>query len=231
MAKDTFYFSHDYEPTSDPKIIALIGKFGATGYGIYWRLIEMLHSDTIHKLPNKPFIYDAIAQQMSTPVEQLRDVVKYMIDTCELLSTDKQFIWSDRVFRNINLRAEISEKRSAAGRLSAEKRATLAQQVSTSVKQNPTKKEKKEKKEKKSINTDVSFDIISELEINKAIEFVKLTKQKRFTVIQVNDFWKAFVINNEGVLYLNRDKKVNHFRNWLKDQETESKSEVKEMQM
>jgi len=37
--KKTFYFSHDFEPTSDPKIQALISEYGGLGYGIWWRII------------------------------------------------------------------------------------------------------------------------------------------------------------------------------------------------
>ncbi len=62
--KKTFYFSHDFEPTSDPKIQALISEYGGLGYGIWWRIIEMLHSDDDHKLPKKQFLFRAIAGQM-----------------------------------------------------------------------------------------------------------------------------------------------------------------------
>ena len=41
--KETFYFQHDYEPTSDPKMQALVGEYGAAGYGVSWSIIEMLH--------------------------------------------------------------------------------------------------------------------------------------------------------------------------------------------
>ena len=50
MAKETFYFSHDYSCINDPKIQALIGKHGAKGYGIFWRIVEMLHEDPDHRL-------------------------------------------------------------------------------------------------------------------------------------------------------------------------------------
>ena len=53
MSKETFYFPHDYDPTGDPKMQALLGEFGGCGYGVFWRIIEMLHSDSSHKLPLK----------------------------------------------------------------------------------------------------------------------------------------------------------------------------------
>lgn len=162
MAKETFYFQHDYEPTSDPKIQALLGEYGGIGYGIFWRVVEMLHSEETHKIPKKPYIYSALAKQMLTNVEQLETIVEYMITTCELFSQDENYIWSDRVVRNIEKREIVREGRSKAGKASAEarKKATNVEQPLTNVEQNPTKKRKeKEKKEKENIKTIInSFD-------------------------------------------------------------------------
>ncbi len=155
-----FYFQHDYDPLGDPKLSALVGEFGAVGYGLYWRLVEMLHTDQNHKLPHKRFIYVAIAKQMLTSVEQVEQLLCYAIDVCELFESDGELFWSNRVMRNIEKRAELSKKRSVAGKMSSERRQTTSkistsvkqvlthdQQMPTSVQQNPTK-EKKEKESK-----------------------------------------------------------------------------------
>jgi hypothetical protein len=71
MNKDAYYFAHDYEPVNDPKISAMMDDFGASGYGYYWRIIEMLHSESTHKLPLKPLIYKAIAKQMQAKADHL----------------------------------------------------------------------------------------------------------------------------------------------------------------
>ncbi|NLH62295.1 MAG: DUF4373 domain-containing protein [Ignavibacteriales bacterium] len=135
MSKESFYFPHDFEPTSDPKMQALIGEYGAVGYGIFWRIVEMLHSDENHKLPMKQYIFIAIAKQMLTDVEQIQNVVKYCIEVCELLVESDGFMYSNRVNRNFDKRAEISEKRSIAGKLGAIAKQNLAN----------TSKEKKNK--------------------------------------------------------------------------------------
>ena len=142
--KDTYYFSHDYDPTSDPKIQALIGEHGAVGYGLYWKIVEMLHQEGTHKLPCKKYIYLALAKQMSTSVEQVEIIVKCCIELCELFVSDNELFWSERVLRNIEKRTELSNKRSKAGKMSAEmrKNSTNVEQVSTSVQQNPTKERK-----------------------------------------------------------------------------------------
>lgn len=116
MIKESYYFAHDYEPTSDPKISALIAEFGAEGYGIYWRVVEMLHSNPDHKIPKKKYIYIALAKQLITNDNKIELVITYATDVCELFLDDSEFIISKRVLRNFEKREEISEKRSAAGR-------------------------------------------------------------------------------------------------------------------
>lgn len=149
MVKESFYFAHDYEPTADPKLQALIGEYGATGYGIFWRIVEMLHADQSHSLPMKPFIFIAIARQMLTSVEQIESIVKYCITTCELFIEKDGFIYSERVNRNIEKRMEISNKRSIAGHIGAEMRKqTQAIAKQTQAKSSKGKERKvKEKKE------------------------------------------------------------------------------------
>lgn len=126
MKQGTYYFSHDYEPTADPKIQALIGEFGGEGYGIYWRIVEMLHSDKSHKLPLKKYVFLAIAKQMQANAEQIEAILNYSIDPCELLRSDGEFFWSERVLRNISERAKLSEIRAVAGRAGAIAKQNLA---------------------------------------------------------------------------------------------------------
>lgn len=172
--KDTFYFQHDYNPTSDPKVQALIGEYGAIGYGIYWRIVEMLHEDELHKLQCKKFIYIALAKQMLTSVEQVETIIKNCIDIYELFKSDDDFFWSERVMRNINKRTEISNKRSKAGKISAEirKNATSVEHKSTCVEQNPTK-ERKVKEIKVKENKE-EYNILSEQKVpNELTPFEK----------------------------------------------------------
>jgi hypothetical protein len=138
MPKETYYFPHDYEPTSDPKIQALIGEHGALGYGIYWRIVEMLHSNSEHKLPHKDYIILAIAKQMQANVQQIEATIKYCILICELFTSDGDFFWSERVNRNISKRIKLSDIRSVAGKAGA-----IAKQTKANAKQNQAKKRKR----------------------------------------------------------------------------------------
>lgn len=141
MAKDTFFFRHDYEPTTDPKIQAMLSEHGATGYGLFWRITEMLHSEALHKIPKKKYFYMAIAKQLDADVQHVEAFVKSCINIYELFEEDENYFWSNRVIRNIEYKDSMSQKRSDAGKKSAElklQRSTSVQQVLTSVQQNST---------------------------------------------------------------------------------------------
>lgn len=42
MAKDSFWFKHDYNARNDEKILELRSICGAEGYGIYWMIVESM---------------------------------------------------------------------------------------------------------------------------------------------------------------------------------------------
>ena len=162
-AKDTFWFPHDFDPTGDPKMQALLGEYGGIGYGVYWRIIEMLHADSKHRLPLKQYIYMAIAKQMRANgkqnkvrlsngeilPKQIKTFIHDCIHTFELFKGDEHHFWVERVDRNIDKRKIISEERAKAGKRSAElkqQNSTSVQQKATSVQQNTTKGNKGEER-------------------------------------------------------------------------------------
>jgi hypothetical protein len=168
--KESYYFPHDFDPTGDPKIQALIGEFGAVGYGIYWRIVEMMHTDCNHKLPLKQYIYLAIAKQMLTSVEQTQAIINYAINVCELFVSDSDFFWSNRVNSNFEKRSEISEKRSIAGKAGAIAKQNLA---------NASKVKEKKVKENKENIIDMSF---VEIDFKKPFElFLEYKKERKET--------------------------------------------------
>lgn len=142
------YFQHDYDPTNDPKIIVLLAKYKAEGYGIFWRIVEMLHLQDTNKLPKKKFTYIAIAERLGVSVELVSNVIKYCIDPCELFVEDKNHFWSERATRNIERKNSIIELKIKAGKASALKRnsANNGEHVpntsSTHVEHNPTQSNK-----------------------------------------------------------------------------------------
>lgn len=171
MKGDAYYFQHDYNPANDPKIICLLGNYGGLGYGIFWRVIEMLHQEKSHKLPLKNYVFEAIAKQMLTSVEQIEEVIKKCIDDYELFQGDQLFFWSNRVLQNIKKQNEISEVRSKAGKASV-----LARQISTNVEQSLTNgnkgKERKGKEKKRNLSIPPTSSEVVEKEKLKNKEVV-----------------------------------------------------------
>ena len=126
--KDVYYFPHDYNPTSDPKMLAFIGEFGAVGYGVYWRIVEMLHESTEHTLPLKNYIYSAVAKQMIVDASQVSKIIESCIDEFELFESNEEHFWCNRVLRNVEKRIDLIAKKKKAGDASAEARRLLKEQ-------------------------------------------------------------------------------------------------------
>ena len=155
--KKTYYFQHDFEAISDPKIQYVLAKFGGIGYGLWWRIVEMLHQEENNKLKHKEYLYFALGNQLQCEQELVKSFIQSCIDDVELLDSDGEYFWSERVLKNIGKMQDLKEKRSSAGKKSAEKRfdnqqvITSVEQVLASVEQMPTK-EKKTKENKQYSN-------------------------------------------------------------------------------
>lgn len=146
--KKTYYFQHDFEAISDPKIQFILAKFGGIGYGLWWRIVEMLHQEDKNKLHHKEYLYFALANQLQCEQCLVKSFIQSCIEDVELLDSDGEYFWSERVLKNVGKMQELKEKRSEAGKESAKKRienqqvATSVEQVLTSVEQTSTKENK-----------------------------------------------------------------------------------------
>lgn len=127
-SKDTYYFSHDSNALSDPKILSMRCDYGLEGYGLYWAIIEMLRNETTYKLSLDKTTYRAIQMQTHTKIS----VEKYIKDCIEeyressqgngLFNTDNTYFWSESLLSRMSKMEDVREKRSEAGKKSAEKR-------------------------------------------------------------------------------------------------------------
>jgi hypothetical protein len=116
MAKDTYYFSHDYYARKDPKCVALIQDFGAAGYGIYWSLIEIMYEQG-GKIKKFPALFSALAKEFGISTEELTKQIEAMLHDYELLQEDETHIWSDSVLDRLELRDEKRSVKANSGRL------------------------------------------------------------------------------------------------------------------
>jgi hypothetical protein len=110
MAKDTYYFSHDYFSRTDRKLVAITMKHGMEGIGVFWCLVEKLYEEG----GAMPLEYERISFELRTN----EDVIRSVINDFELFEHDDDLFWSKTVIDRLKLRKEKSEK----ARKSIEKR-------------------------------------------------------------------------------------------------------------
>jgi hypothetical protein len=110
MAKDTFYFSHDYNARTDEKIKLLIRKHGLKGYGIFWAIVEDLYNNA-NALQTD---YEGIAFELREDIEIIKSV----------LNDFNLFQFDDNCFGSLSVQKRLDERneRSATARESANKR-------------------------------------------------------------------------------------------------------------
>lgn len=142
-----FYFSHDYGTTNDPKVICLLSNHGGLGYAIFWRIIEMLHQDKKHILPLKGYVYSAIASQMLTTPEKVKEIIADCLEKYALFDSDGENIVSERVIRNIEYKEEKREAKVEAGRIGGIRSGIARNKQKIEEKENEAERSKAKQKE------------------------------------------------------------------------------------
>ena len=157
--KESYYFQHDYSAIQDPKMMSLLSNCGLGGIGMYWILIEILHQQPESKIEYQVYSdYIDFYGRIDGENEQVLNKIKQVLIQTGLFVNQDDFIFSNRVLENKKQRKEISDKRSFAGKKSAEirQKGTNVEQNLTNVEQDINKgqqgKEKKGKEKKDIIN-------------------------------------------------------------------------------
>jgi len=115
MAKDTYYFSHDYHARNDEKILELRVKYGAEGYGLFWMLVETMAENDNGGA--KAGLIGGLSLGYGVTKEKLAEFVKYCVEI-ELFYEEDGFIFSRRMKKHKALRLKLVED----GKKGAEKR-------------------------------------------------------------------------------------------------------------
>ena len=223
MAKDTFYFSHDYNTRTDAKIKKLIKVHGFEGYGIYWAIVEDLYNNA-NALPTD---YESIAYDLRSK----SNLIESVVNDFDLFENDGEFFGS----LSIQRRLEERQKKSNKAKESAIIRWNNAKAMRTHSEGNAIKERKGKERKGKDINEikkiklngfkpDLNYKLdLTEIQIGGAVEYVKLIKHKTvskdfifrlFDVFKTKEFTGAKWYNNEGEIYT-------HFVNSLKYEKIE----------
>jgi len=130
--KETFYFPHDYNATQDPKMMQILSQCGLSGIAIYWIIIEILHQQPESTISRESYRgYIEMYGRKDGENEHLLNKIEQMLITVGLFVEQDEFVYSNRVLENKKQRQILSEKRSLAGKKSAEirQKATSVEQV------------------------------------------------------------------------------------------------------
>lgn len=183
--KDSFYFPHDYNAINDPKMMVVLSSCGLSGIAMFWIIIEILHQQTEGKIKEEAFKnYIKFYSSFENQNEQVLNKIEQVLITSGLLLSENGFIFSNRVMENKKYRKEISEKRSKAGKKSAQKRA-----ISTSVEQNATSVEQGKERKGKKIENNNTVGIPELLNQENFIkswnDWLEYKKQKKKTLSDI----------------------------------------------
>jgi len=103
MAKDTFYFSHDYNARSDKEMMKVRMKMGMEGIGLYWCIIEMLYEEQGYLSRSE---YERISFELQTKYEN----ITMLIEGFYLFKFDEKKFWSTAVLERLRKRKDKSDK-------------------------------------------------------------------------------------------------------------------------
>ena len=115
MAKDTFYFSHDYNARNDEKILELRVVFGAEGYGVFWMIVENMAENENGGLNTN--LMGGLSLSYGLPIGKLREFITFCI-SIDLFYEEGTFLFSKRLKKHKELRLKLVE----TGKESANKR-------------------------------------------------------------------------------------------------------------
>ena len=186
MGKDAYYFSHDSNAHTDPRILKLRMALGWEGYGIYWAIIENLRNQSGYYLSEDDFNF----LTLSLAIDEAK--LKQMLSKClevNLLALEGGKIFSESLLRRMSKADAIREKRREAGAKGGKAKANAKQVLKPSSSKPLALKESKGK----------------ETKVNKNIEERK-NEFKESVLSKWNDLG--------GENYLSEDQAGQFFRYW-----------------
>lgn len=111
MAKNSYYFSHDFSARNDPKLQKLLRKHGVAGIGLYWCVVELLHEQD-------GYLRICDCEDVAFALHVDAKMLESLLRDFDLFSADAQNFWSDSALRRIEER----KSKSQSARQSAVKR-------------------------------------------------------------------------------------------------------------
>lgn len=207
MAKETYYFSHDYNARFDEKIKLLIRKHGMLGYGCYWAIVEDLYNNANALRLD----YDGIAFDLRITAEQ----AKSLINDFDLFIIDGETFGSYSIERRLNVREEKSKNAKLSANLRWEKyRNAIALQTESD---GNAIKERKGKEIKGNEYSEAHKHFAEKLfEAKDELDAIEVSTRKKPTPDTLKRFNANLVNQNKHHNHYSEYKK--HFISWLTKQ-------------
>jgi hypothetical protein len=115
MAKDSYWFKHDYNARNDEKILELLSEHGAEAYGIYWMIVETMAENENGGI--KASLMGGLSHGFRVAKGRLIEIIECCLRV-ELLFEQDGFYYSNRMLKHKEERKLLSEM----GKKGAEKK-------------------------------------------------------------------------------------------------------------
>ena len=161
MAKESFYFSHDYNARNDEKILELRAEFGAEGYGVFWMAVETMAEN--ENCGIKASLLGGLSLGYGVAKDKLSAIIKKCIEL-NLFYENEGYYFSNRLLAHKELRNKLSEggKKGADSKWAAYRRANgeangeaLAPPMQRKEKERKEKENKEKNKKKSAVFVDL----------------------------------------------------------------------------
>ena len=216
MAKDTFYFSHDFNARQDEKIKRLIRKHKMQGYGIFWAIVEDLYNNA-NALETD---YEGIAFDYHSDI----NTIKSIIQDFDLFVFEGTTFGSISIERRLNERNEKSAKASKSALYRWQKHRENANAMQTHSDSNAIKerkgKELNNNKEKK-----INFELFWNLYDKKEQKDSCLTKWNKLdfeTQTKIIEILPTFVAWKSDKKYRPNPQTFLNQKRWLDEIPTQN---------
>ena len=73
----------------------------------------MLHEDPEHKIYLKPYIFEAICSLFKEDAKDVKAIIDYSVNVCELFQKEDDYIFSQRVLDNLSTGRKTRRKSSS----------------------------------------------------------------------------------------------------------------------
>lgn len=225
MAKDTFWFKHDYHARSDKEMMRLRMKMGMRGVGIYWCIIEMLYEEDGYLLRSE-------CERIAFELQSQCDEIKSVIEDFNLFKKDGEKFWSDSLILRLNHKKDKSVKaRESAFKKWGNANALHSDSEGNAIRGDKSIYKKENKKEKDEPEPEKKnkfctkplpehFNGLPENKIPSALEAHTLAFGMGITENDVNRMWNVFKTESlTGENFYNSEEKVyTHFLRWIRKQ-------------